>query len=64
MLRVHVSEGAPVASTLSRLFSAIAQEDVTVLSVNMGSDQMEDAFLRRLEEDRSGSILTGWGDRA
>jgi ABC-2 type transport system ATP-binding protein len=61
ILRVQISEGAPVPATLSQLFAMIAQEDVSLLSVNMGSDQMEDAFLRRLEEDRSGSILTGWG---
>jgi ABC-2 type transport system ATP-binding protein len=62
LLRVQMSEGAPVAATLSHLFSLIAEEDVTLLTVNMGSDQMEDAFLRRLEEDRAGSILSGWGD--
>lgn len=63
LLRVQLTEGAAVASTLSQIFSLIAEEDVALISVNMGSDQMEDAFLRRLEEDRSGSILAGWGDR-
>jgi len=62
ILRITVAEGAPVASTLSRLFTMIAEEEVSLLSVTMGSDQMEDAFLRRLEEDKSGSILSGWGE--
>jgi ABC-2 type transport system ATP-binding protein len=62
LLRITLSEDAPVPETLSRLFSMISEEGLTVLAVSMGSDQIEDAFLRRLEEDREGAILSDWGD--
>ncbi|MEX0682570.1 MAG: ABC transporter ATP-binding protein [Dehalococcoidia bacterium] len=60
LLNITLREGAPVAATLGHLFTMIAEENLTLLSVNMGSDQMEDAFLRRLEEDRRGAILSDW----
>jgi ABC-2 type transport system ATP-binding protein len=60
LLRITLREDAPVAATLGHLFAMIAEEEISLLSVNMGSDQMEDAFLRRLEEDRRGAILSDW----
>jgi ABC-2 type transport system ATP-binding protein len=60
ILRVRLRESAPLAVALSQLLSMVGEEGLTLLGVNMGGDQMEDAFLRRLEEDRQGAIITGW----
>jgi ABC-2 type transport system ATP-binding protein len=63
LLRVSLVESAPLAMALSQLLAMVAEEGITLLGVNMGGDQLEDAFLRRLDEDRQGAILSGWGDK-
>jgi len=60
-LRITLSEDLPLAATLSQVLSLAAQEGVTVLSINMLGDQLEEAFLQRLEEDRRHSIRSHWG---
>ena len=60
LLRVSISESAPLAMALSQLLAMVAEEDLALLAINMAGDQLEEAFLRRLDEDRSGVILSDW----
>jgi ABC-2 type transport system ATP-binding protein len=62
ILRVTLRDTAPLATALSELLALVAAENLTLISMNTGMNQMEDAFLRRLDEDRKGAILSGWGD--
>jgi ABC-2 type transport system ATP-binding protein len=61
LLRVTLRDDAPLATALSQLLAIVAQEGVTLLTVSTGGNQLEEAFLKRLDEDRKGSILTEWG---
>jgi ABC-2 type transport system ATP-binding protein len=60
-LHITLSEDLPLASTLSQVLSLAAEEGIGVLSINMLGDQLEEAFLERLEEDRRHSIRSHWG---
>lgn len=60
LLRVTFSESAPLAAALSQLLSMVAEEELTLVTINMAGDQLEEAFLRRLDEDRAGAILSDW----
>jgi ABC-2 type transport system ATP-binding protein len=62
ILRVTLRDTVPLATAISELLALIASEDIALVSMNTGLNQMEDAFLRRLDEDRKGAILSGWGD--
>lgn len=62
LLRVTLRDAAPLATALSQLLAMVADEGVTLIAVNTGGNQLEEAFLKRLDEDRKGSILSGWGD--
>ncbi len=62
MLRVTLVDDAPLATAMSQLLALVADEGVALISINSGGNQLEEAFLKRLDEDRKGSILSGWGD--
>jgi hypothetical protein len=62
LLRVTLRDAAPLAAALSQLLSIVAEEQVGLVAVNTGGNQLEEAFLKRLDEDRKGSILSGWGE--
>jgi ABC-2 type transport system ATP-binding protein len=62
ILRVAFGQSSPLETSLSHLLALVGQEGLSLLSINMGGNQLEDAFLRRLDEDRQGSILAGWGE--
>jgi ABC-2 type transport system ATP-binding protein len=59
-LRVTLSEDLPLATTLSLVLSLAAEEGISVLSINMLGDQLEEAFLQRLEEDRRHGLQSHW----
>ncbi|HXH22634.1 MAG TPA: ABC transporter ATP-binding protein [Dehalococcoidia bacterium] len=59
-LRLTLSEDLPLAATLSHVLSLAAEEGVAVTSINMLGDQLEEAFLQRLEEDRRHGLQSHW----
>ena len=62
LLRVTLRDTASLATATSQLLAMVADEGVTLIAVNTGGNQLEEAFLKRLDEDRKGSILSGWGE--
>jgi ABC-2 type transport system ATP-binding protein len=52
-LHARFLDGEPFMSQLARLFEFLSRQPVDLLSVRSPSDQLEDAFLRRLEEERT-----------
>jgi ABC-2 type transport system ATP-binding protein len=62
LLRVTLRDDAPLAMALSQLLAMVAEEGLTLVAVNTGGNQLEEAFLKRLDEDRKGAILSAWGD--
>jgi ABC-2 type transport system ATP-binding protein len=62
ILRVKLQDTAPLATAISELLALVAAEGIALVAMNTGLNQMEDAFLRQLDEDRKGAILSGWGD--
>jgi hypothetical protein len=59
-LRITLSEDLPLATTLALVLSLASEEGISVLSINMLGDQLEEAFLQRLEEDRRHGLQTHW----
>ncbi len=57
-VRVTLPEPLPLASTLGQVLALAGQEGLDLLSVNMLGDQLEEAFLERLEEDRRKGIAS------
>jgi ABC-2 type transport system ATP-binding protein len=47
----------PLAEYIQRVLAVIERTGAELLHLDTGADEIEDAFLRRLEEDRSGGIL-------
>ncbi len=52
-LRLYFAEQDVVAAELARVLQLIAQSDVTLTAINSLRDEMIDAFIRLLEEERS-----------
>ncbi len=52
-LHVRFLDGEPFLSQLTRLLQFLSQHSVELLSVRSVSDQLESAFLHRLEEERT-----------
>jgi ABC-2 type transport system ATP-binding protein len=62
-LRFTLPDALPLAATLAQVLNLMAQEGLTVLSINMQGDQLEEAFLERLEEDQRHSMRQLWTER-
>jgi ABC-2 type transport system ATP-binding protein len=52
-LRLHVGDEQPLAPALLDVLQVVVTSDVTLLSINSLHDDMVDAFIRLLEEERS-----------
>ncbi|MAG36430.1 MAG: ABC transporter ATP-binding protein [Dehalococcoidia bacterium] len=52
-LRVLFTRGQPFLSELTSLLRLLSKHQIELLSVRSAGDQLEDAFLRRLEEERT-----------
>ncbi len=59
--RVSLPDTLPLGAALSQLLAMVTAEGLNLLSINMLGDQLEEAFLERLEEDRRKGLSTFWG---
>jgi ABC-2 type transport system ATP-binding protein len=60
VLRVTFEETTKLATAMSQLLAMVAEEELPLLAVRMAGDELEEAFLSRLDEDRAGAILSDW----
>ena len=52
-LRIYFNEGAVIATELAQILQLITETEVTLVAINSLHDEMVDAFIRVLEEERS-----------
>ena len=57
MIKIGIDDSTNYSKTLLNIFKVLSKEDLELISFNSGSDNLEDAFLYLLEEEKSHGFL-------
>ena len=57
IIKIGIDDSANYSKTLQNIFKILSKEDLELISFNSGSDNLEDAFLHLLEEEKSHGFL-------
>ena len=57
IIKIGIDDSTNYSKTLLNIFKVLSEEDLELISFNSGSDNLEDAFLYLLEEEKSHGFL-------
>jgi len=57
MIKIGIDDSRNYSKTLLNIFKVLVEEDLELISFNLGSDNLEEAFLNLLEEEKSHGFL-------
>jgi hypothetical protein len=57
LIKIGIDDSTNYSKTLLNIFKTLSEEDLELISFNSGSDNLEEAFLNLLEEEKSHGFL-------